>query len=196
MKPLLGHTRLLTTPFISLDTGTCKACWKCVDTCSKEVIGTVDFLGHRHARLAAPERCAGCLQCVTACPSGAITRAATDSSRKPVAVQSAPRPFNVRAFVSLGLFIAGAALPVSGIMNHNLQFEPLTQARHFWMSVHNMSALLATVFGIWHLILNRRPLLRYAREAQRVLASKEALAALGLVMGVVGLFAAHAFAVR
>lgn len=36
------------TRFIEIDTGKCKACWDCVDTCPRGVIGRVRFLWHRH----------------------------------------------------------------------------------------------------------------------------------------------------
>jgi hypothetical protein len=51
------------------------------------------------------------------------------------------KPFNKRAFISIAMFLAGICLPISGIMNHRLQFEPLTVERHFWMSVLNNSGI-------------------------------------------------------
>jgi len=106
------------------------------------------------------------------------------------------KPFNKRAFVSIVMFLSVLALPVSGIMNHNLQFELLTPERHFWMSVHNMSALLFTVCAIWHIAFNRRPLVNYAKRATGILLSKEALTAFVLVLLLVGVFSSHAFHVR
>ena len=103
------------------------------------------------------------------------------------------KKFNKRAFVSVAMFVALAALPVSGIMNHNLQFETLTPERHFWMSVHNMSAFLFTVFAIIHLSYNWRPLLDYMRKAKKITISKEAVLAIVLVVFIVGVFSSHAF---
>ena len=106
------------------------------------------------------------------------------------------KPFNKRAFISIALFIAGLALPVSGIMNHNLQFDPLTPERHFWMAVHNMSALLFSIFAVLHVSLNWRALLHYAQRVKGIVISKEALAAIVLVVCLVGVFSSHAFHVR
>ena len=63
------HTR---TAHIVLNTKCCQACWACVETCPEHVIGKVDMLFHRHARIDHPENCRGCLRCLKACPSLAI----------------------------------------------------------------------------------------------------------------------------
>ena len=106
------------------------------------------------------------------------------------------KPFNKHAFISIAMFIAGLGLPISGIMNHRLQFEPLTPERHFWMSVHNMSAILFTLFVIIHLTYNWRSLVRYAKKIKGIRISKEAILAVILVVFIVGLFSSHAFLVR
>ena len=49
--------------------------------------------------------------------------------------------FNRRAFVSYGMVTSLLFLPISGIMNHELQTDPLTAARHLWMAIHNMTAI-------------------------------------------------------
>jgi hypothetical protein len=106
------------------------------------------------------------------------------------------KPFNKRAFTSIALLLSGLVLPISGIMNHQLQFEPLTQLRHFWMSVHNMSAALFTLSALTHVSLHWRTLTHYAKKAQTMVLSKEAVLAAVLITTVVGLFASHAFHVR
>ncbi len=106
------------------------------------------------------------------------------------------KPFNRRAFVSLILIASGSILPVSGIMNHQLQFDTLTQARHVWMSIHNMAATIFMLSAITHVSLNWRPLVHYAKKAKGILLSKEAVAAFILVFGIMSLFASHAFHVR
>ena len=68
---VLRNTR--TTAFVQLNAHLCRACWQCINTCHKGVLGKVDFLGHRHARIAHPDQCAGCLKCVRTCSSGAFT---------------------------------------------------------------------------------------------------------------------------
>ena len=60
--------------FISVNTGNCKACWKCKDNCPNNVFGKIDFLGHRHIKVMNPDKCTGCLICVKTCTFGAITK--------------------------------------------------------------------------------------------------------------------------
>jgi uncharacterized iron-regulated membrane protein len=100
-------------------------------------------------------------------------------------------PFNKRAFISMGLVTAGLLLPISGYMNHILQFEPLTRERHFWMSVHNMSGIILTLFALAHVVLNRRALSGYVLRMKRTYITKEALFSCGLILILVGLFSLH-----
>jgi len=60
--------------FINVNTGNCKACWKCMEICQNMVFGKIDFLGHRHIKVSNPENCTGCLKCVKSCSYGAITK--------------------------------------------------------------------------------------------------------------------------
>ena len=60
------------TPYIILNTNCCKACWACVDVCPQHVLGKVDFLFHRHARIDRTKKCKGCLRCIKVCSSQAI----------------------------------------------------------------------------------------------------------------------------
>lgn len=101
--------------------------------------------------------------------------------------------FNMRAFVSISMFVSLAGLPVSGIMNHNLQLELLGQKRHFWMSIHNMSALLFTISALIHIILNWRSLVNYIKRAKTNTIKKEAIFAFILIVVIVGLFSSHVF---
>ena len=109
-----------------------------------------------------------------------------------VANASAGSRFNRRAFYSLLLCMAGLLLPYSGWMMHALDAAPLSQARHFWMGVHNSAAVLFLFASIMHVVLNRKALGRYLKRAGSRVASREALAAFALVAGLVGLFALHA----
>ena len=103
------------------------------------------------------------------------------------------KPFNKRAFVSVSMFLSGMILPVSGIMNHNLQFDVLTLERHFWMSVHNMSATLFCIFAVLHVVYNWKALMNHVRKLKGIHISKEAIYAILLVIVIVGLFSSHAF---
>lgn len=87
-------------------------------------------------------------------------------------------------------------LPVSGVMNHQLQFSAMTAERHFWMAVHNMAGTLFAVLTLVHMALNRRALWTYLTTKARTIFNREILAALALVAVSVLLFASHAFHVH
>jgi NAD-dependent dihydropyrimidine dehydrogenase PreA subunit len=61
------------TEYVALDRRTCEACWQCVETCPKGVLGTIRMGPHRHARIVAADSCTGCLACVGVCQTGALT---------------------------------------------------------------------------------------------------------------------------
>ena len=103
------------------------------------------------------------------------------------------KSFNTRAFVSVAMFTSLLALPLSGYMNHILQFETLTTSRHFWMSVHDVAAILFAAFSIIHIILNRRALMGYVRKIKHISVSREAVLAIILVVFIVGFITMHAF---
>lgn len=62
------------TRYIALDTHKCIGCFKCVEVCPKNVIGKINFLGHKHALILRTNDCIGCYKCVGVCESGAITK--------------------------------------------------------------------------------------------------------------------------
>jgi succinate dehydrogenase/fumarate reductase cytochrome b subunit len=103
------------------------------------------------------------------------------------------KAFNKRAFISTALFVSGVSLPLSGFMNHSLQFAGLTIERHFWMSAHDVSGILFVAFAILHIAYNWRALLNYAKKSKVKFVSKEALIALAMVVLLVGLVSSHAF---
>ena len=111
-------------------------------------------------------------------------------------MEQAAKGFNKRAFISTGLCAAMLFLPASGYMNHQLQAEALTVGRHFWMSVHNMTSLLFSIFLVLHVTYNWRSLLRYLKSVQPLRFSKEGVAAVAMVVVIVGVFASHVFHVR
>jgi hypothetical protein len=105
------------------------------------------------------------------------------------------KPFNTRAFVALAAAVSGLGLPLTGYANHLFQFSPLSVQRHAWMAAHNLLAGLFLVFVIWHVLLNRRALLRHAEglAGSIALPSREAVLAGLLVASVLVLFVRHAF---
>lgn len=102
------------------------------------------------------------------------------------------KTFNRRAFTAIVIFLSGLSLPLSGLMNHQMQYEPLSNQRHFWMAMHNSAAILFIIFVIVHIWYNWRTLIVYARKAKALSVSKELLAAFILVLILVGLFSLHA----
>ncbi|MFY9814082.1 MAG: 4Fe-4S dicluster domain-containing protein [Dehalococcoidales bacterium] len=61
------------TGYIQLDSHSCRACWKCVESCPNKVIGKTDLPFHKHARVDRPQLCNGCQKCVNVCAEDAIT---------------------------------------------------------------------------------------------------------------------------
>ncbi|MBD5234066.1 MAG: ferredoxin family protein [Bacteroidales bacterium] len=60
------------TKFININPHNCVACWKCMEACPKNVLGKIEFLGHRHVRISNGAACIGCKKCVRTCPEGCI----------------------------------------------------------------------------------------------------------------------------
>jgi NAD-dependent dihydropyrimidine dehydrogenase PreA subunit len=57
---------------IGIDTGKCRACWKCIGECPGGVLGRIDLPFHKHVRLRRGGECRGCMKCLKACEHGAI----------------------------------------------------------------------------------------------------------------------------
>ncbi len=115
-------------------------------------------------------------------------------------MNEAVRPgVNRRSLNVLVMLFSFSLLPFSGIMIHSThgmtEREPL---RHLAMSVHNLAAIIFLTTTVIHLLTNRRALIKYiaAKTNEYTKFKKEALYALLFVIGIVGLFAMHAFHVR
>ena len=72
MRIHLPFPRHNKTEYITLDTGSCKACESCVDQCPNGVMGMISFGHHRHAHVDNASNCTGCQTCVASCEAGAI----------------------------------------------------------------------------------------------------------------------------
>lgn len=109
-------------------------------------------------------------------------------------METTGRKFNVRAFVTFMIASTGLVLPVTGIANHVYGFSPPTTARHLWMTAHNVSGLIFTVFLVWHVVLNRRALWGQVRSlaARGAFGGRELLIA-GAVAAAALLIVSHAF---
>ena len=106
------------------------------------------------------------------------------------------KPFNRRAFTSMAMFLSGVLLFISGIINHRLAFSGLNQEYHFWMSAHNISAFIFCICAITHIVYNWRAFMHYIINVKSQKISKEALYAIILVLGIIGLFSSHALHAR
>ena len=74
MKPRLSNRNYAKTAYIRLDTRKCRACWKCQEKCSNNVISRVNLPFHKHARIVNSGDCTGCIKCVNVCESNALSR--------------------------------------------------------------------------------------------------------------------------
>jgi len=101
--------------------------------------------------------------------------------------------FNKRAFISTVMFISAIGLPISGIMNHYLAFDILSSEKHLWMSVHNISGIIFTIFAIWHIILNWHQLINYVKKKTQTVISKEFIAGVSLVFVLLFITILHTF---
>ena len=59
------------TRYVKIDARKCKACWKCVDECPRQVIGKIDLWFHKHVVFRHSDACVGCRKCIETCPHGA-----------------------------------------------------------------------------------------------------------------------------
>jgi 2-oxoglutarate ferredoxin oxidoreductase subunit delta len=103
------HTK---THFVTLETGKCKACWKCIADCHGRVIGKVDLPWHKHALITAPDKCTGCLKCVGVCPNGAFIKA--DNAKQEG--RNRKRHTFVSFMINNLLLAAGLLLALSGMV--------------------------------------------------------------------------------
>jgi 2-oxoglutarate ferredoxin oxidoreductase subunit delta len=62
------------TKHIWANTHECKACWKCVGTCSGQVIGKICIFWHKHIVFRNSENCIGCKKCIETCPHGVFVQ--------------------------------------------------------------------------------------------------------------------------
>ena len=60
------------TAHVLLNTHQCIDCKKCMESCPKEVIGSVKFLFHKHVNIKQPDLCIGCMKCVRVCQQKAF----------------------------------------------------------------------------------------------------------------------------
>lgn len=113
--------------------------------------------------------------------------------------ETTKQPINRRQLNVMTMLFSFALLPISGIIIHNTHgLEERELIRHFAMSVHNLSAIIFLSTCVLHLIANRKVLVKYlaVKSTEYFHLKREAIIAFVIVIGLVGLFATHAFHVR
>ena len=76
-----------------------------------------------------------------------------------------PRPFNLRALLSLVMFGSFIFLPSIGLALHLSANAPFQPTRHLLMTLHNLAGITFMISLILHLWLNWRPLWNYLKLA-------------------------------
>ncbi len=74
MSPSLFRGKSHHSEFVTLNSRACEACWHCVETCPSKVLGKVNLPWHKHAVIHTETHCTGCLKCIKACATGALTK--------------------------------------------------------------------------------------------------------------------------
>jgi len=65
--------RKVYTGYVWANTNNCKACWDCINTCPRQVIGKVSFLWHKHIVYKNSASCNGCKKCIQTCQHGVFS---------------------------------------------------------------------------------------------------------------------------
>jgi uncharacterized membrane protein YidH (DUF202 family) len=96
--------------------------------------------------------------------------------------------WNTRSFVATTTLLSGLALPLTGLVDHGARQVSAENAVG-WAFAHTVLGVVFVGFCTWHIVLNRRALLRYLRAARSKgrglpLPSREVGAAVALVAGV------------
>lgn len=112
MKPTFLSRKHTRTSSIQLNTGKCKACWKCIEVCPRQVIGKVDLPWHKHSLIINPDSCCGCLNCIKSCSYGAYSE--VDRSLQDAVLR---REKSVRIFlINNLLLLSGVITIISGLV--------------------------------------------------------------------------------
>ena len=171
----------------------CTACWKCVDACPKQVINKIDLLWHKHVTIKNAAGCIGCKKCIQACPNGVFSEKISgllknhsvkkrNQSAEHAMKISQKKSFDMRKFVSVGLFFTLTSLVITGILIQTFELFENEFPAHFCTAVHVLTGFVFTVFSIFHIVLNWRSLKRYIKKTDETNISKESVVALFLTV--------------
>jgi len=105
------------------------------------------------------------------------------------------KPFNMRAFLALLAALSGAALPITGIVDHLMSHHTMTAQRHPWMATHFLLGVIFAIAAAWHAVLNRRVLLKHVRGLAETMPSlsREAIWAVVIVAAAAAIAVGHPY---
>lgn len=181
MKSGLFNRKHTHTAYIQLDTRKCQACWKCIENCANEVISKVDFQWHRHALIADPGACTGCLSCIDICPHGAYTtideaKQETEKQRNKIFYRFLIN--NLLLFFSIMTTLSGLVLQagfhmgglhgshgeIHDIPSRSANYEQIREIDPYkivwgfnysdWSSIHKFSIVFFSLFMIYHFYIH------------------------------------------
>ncbi|WP_442786021.1 4Fe-4S dicluster domain-containing protein [Marinifilum sp. D737] len=72
MKQKVKSSRQPLSENIQIDSKKCKACWMCIEVCPNNVLGKINILWHKHAKIVNQANCIGCLKCLKVCGFNAV----------------------------------------------------------------------------------------------------------------------------
>lgn len=150
-----GQTR---SKYIQLDTRKCKACWKCVEACPNNVIGTVNLPWHKHALIINSDNCSGCTKCIKACEFMAISKISSNNDTK----INQKNPYD-RFIINIGLLLTGFIAVYSGFliqfsyhMGHHGEIDinriVLNINYSGWTNIHKIAITLLSVLMVFHTV--------------------------------------------
>lgn len=139
------------TKYVAMNPSRCVACWKCVDSCPKNVIGKVGFLWHKHAAFGDADACIGCKKCVKVCAQEVFF--VPDANFKvPNLWQRIGSKVRVERLLFLFLFASVA----TGIGLHVAGHDIGNTSWHGWTIAHIASVLITMVLSLIHVFMRRR----------------------------------------
>jgi ferredoxin len=172
------HTKTL---YVKLDTHKCKACWKCIDSCSNQVIHKINLPFHKHVKIAGASACSGCLKCLKVCEYGAFTKVDKVEKIDPSLKMKIIKDFLINNFIliagiltiysglalQIGFHMADHKKPQNGRLQDfsgSLKYEQMREIdtnkkvlgfKYFeWSSIHKFVIVLFTVFMIYHIYIH------------------------------------------
>ena len=79
MKVNKDRLNKIHTKYVWANHQKCAACWACIDSCPKQVIGKVSFLWHKHIVIKNAGNCTGCKKCIQICPCDVFSEKIPDA---------------------------------------------------------------------------------------------------------------------